>query len=192
MADQDFMIIPHNNGPYEVRGRATIVTEGGRVLQSEKTEAWLCRCGQSAAKPLCDGTHAKVGFQSDLDAPPETTEGWEDACADSDVKEGDMKGVRVAGQPVVIGRVDGQLHAIGGTCTHQRALLEEGELYGKIVRCPLHDSGFDITTGRAVRLPATVPVPTFAVKVQGGRVLIARTEVGLTGATDTSKGGAHG
>lgn len=174
MADQDFVITPHNNGPYEVRGRVTIVTEGGRVLQSEKTEAWLCRCGQSVAKPLCDGTHAKVGFQSDLDAPSETTEGWDDACADSDVKEGDMKGVRVAGQPVVIGRVDGQLHAIGGTCTHQRALLEEGELYGRIVRCPLHDGGFDITTGRAVRLPATVPVPTFVVKVQGGRVLIAR------------------
>ncbi len=173
MADKDLQIIPHNNGPYEVRGKVKIVTEGGKVLQSEETEAWLCRCGQSASKPLCDGTHQKVGFQSDLDAQS-TPEGWEDVCADADVKEGDIKGVRIAGQPVVIGRVGGRLHAIGGICTHQRALLEEGELDGKIVRCPLHDSGFDITTGEAVRLPATVSVPSLDVKVKGGRVLVAR------------------
>jgi nitrite reductase/ring-hydroxylating ferredoxin subunit len=173
MADKEFMIIPHNNGPYEVRGRVKIVTEGGRLLQSEETEAWLCRCGQSASKPFCDGTHSKVGFQSDLDAPPKAAEGWEDACADSDVKEGDIKGVRIVGQPVVIGRVGGRLYAIGGTCTHQKALLEDGELDGKVVRCPLHDSGFDITTGQAVRLPATVPVPTFDVKVVNGRILVA-------------------
>jgi nitrite reductase/ring-hydroxylating ferredoxin subunit len=116
-----------------------------------------------------------VGFQSDLDAPSVATKVWADTGADSDVKEGDIKGVRVAGQPVVVGRVDGRLYAIGGTCTHQKALLEDGELDGKVVRCPLHDSGFDITTGEAVRPPATVPVPTFDVKVEGGRVLVAPT-----------------
>jgi nitrite reductase/ring-hydroxylating ferredoxin subunit len=173
MAEKEFVIIPHNNGPYEVRAKVKIVTERGRILQSEETEAWLCRCGQSASKPFCDGTHTKVGFQSDLDAPSVATKVWEDTGADSDVKEGDIKGVRVAGQPVVVGRVDGRLYAIGGTCTHQKALLEDGELDGKVVRCPLHDSGFDITTGEAVRLPATVPVPTFDVKVEGGRVLVA-------------------
>jgi 3-phenylpropionate/trans-cinnamate dioxygenase ferredoxin component len=174
MAEKELVIIPHNNGPYEVRSKAKIITEGGRVLQSEETEAWLCRCGQSASKPFCDGTHTKVGFQSDLEVSPPSGGGWEDACADSDVKEGDIKGVRIAGQRVVVGRVSGRLYAIGGTCTHQKALLEEGELDGKIVRCPLHDSGFDITTGQAVRLPAVLAVPTFDLKVEGGRVLVAR------------------
>ena len=69
MSESELVIIPHNNGPYEVKGRVRIVTEGGRVLQSEQTEAWLCRCGQSVSKPFCDGTHQKVGFRSDLDAP---------------------------------------------------------------------------------------------------------------------------
>ena len=174
MPENEFVIIPHNNGPYEVRGKVKIVTEGGRELQSEQTEAWLCRCGHSASKPFCDGTHKKVGFQSDLDALPAVVEGWEDVCADLEIGEGDIKGFRLAGQPVVVGRVGGRLYAIGGTCTHQKALLEEGELDGKVVRCPLHDSGFDITTGQAVRPPATVPVPTFDLRVQGGRVLVAR------------------
>jgi 3-phenylpropionate/trans-cinnamate dioxygenase ferredoxin subunit len=61
MAEKELVIIPHNNGPYEVRGKVKIITEGGRLLQTEGTEAWLCRCGQSASKPFCDGTHTKVG-----------------------------------------------------------------------------------------------------------------------------------
>lgn len=70
MVQKEFVIIPHNNGPYEIRGKAEIVTQGGRVLRSGATGVMLCRCGQSASKPFCDGTHAKVGFQSDLDAQP--------------------------------------------------------------------------------------------------------------------------
>ena len=70
MVEKEFVIIPHNNGPYEVPSGVKIVTQGGRVLRSGATGSMLCRCGQSASKPFCDGTHAKVGFQSDLDAQP--------------------------------------------------------------------------------------------------------------------------
>jgi 3-phenylpropionate/trans-cinnamate dioxygenase ferredoxin subunit len=99
---------------------------------------------------------------------------YEDVCADSEVEEGQIRGLRVAGEPVVVGRVGGRLYAIGGTCTHRTALLEEGGLHGKMVLCPLHDSAFDLTTGRPLCPPATRPVPTFAVKVEGGRVLVSR------------------
>lgn len=55
-----------NNGPTHVQGPVTIVTEGGLTIAMTE-EAWLCRCGHSSNKPFCDGTHTKIGFESDLD-----------------------------------------------------------------------------------------------------------------------------
>jgi 3-phenylpropionate/trans-cinnamate dioxygenase ferredoxin subunit len=50
------------NGPYEVSGLASIVADDGSLLK-EGEMAYLCRCGASARKPFCDGTHTKIGFQ---------------------------------------------------------------------------------------------------------------------------------
>lgn len=172
----DIKVVPTNDGPYHLQGTFTIVTEGGRVLEKVDGETWLCRCGHSANKPFCDGTHHKIGFKSDLDAEAAAagTDGYEDVCAESDIEDGELKGVTVGHTRVVIGRVDGKLYAIGGVCTHQQAMLEDGELDGKIVTCPLHDSGFDITTGAVTRDPATVAEPIFDVKVEAGRVFVSR------------------
>jgi len=63
----DVTITPQNDGPYHVQGPFKIVTEGGRTIPVDGNETWLCRCGQSANKPFCDGTHRKVGFKSNLD-----------------------------------------------------------------------------------------------------------------------------
>lgn len=63
-----FIITPQNDGPYHVQGTFRLVTEGGRTIEVEGDETWLCRCGASANKPFCDGTHTKIGFKSNLDA----------------------------------------------------------------------------------------------------------------------------
>jgi len=60
-------IVVTTNGPLECRGELDIVTMDGAPLATE-TEAWLCRCGQSASKPYCDGSHDRVGFR-DASAP---------------------------------------------------------------------------------------------------------------------------
>jgi len=56
-------IEPQLNGPLKVRGNLEIVSGTGRVV-ARVTAAALCRCGGSANKPFCDGTHTKIGFRS--------------------------------------------------------------------------------------------------------------------------------
>jgi uncharacterized Fe-S cluster protein YjdI len=49
------------NGPLLVSGNVRILDSDGTVVfEGEKVA--LCRCGGSANKPFCDGTHAKNGF----------------------------------------------------------------------------------------------------------------------------------
>jgi hypothetical protein len=54
---------PQPDGPLKVRGNLEIVSGTGRVV-ARVTTATLCRCGGSANKPFCDGTHARIGFRS--------------------------------------------------------------------------------------------------------------------------------
>lgn len=50
-----------DDGPFIVKGSATLKNSRGDKLEAKKTAA-LCRCGSSSDKPFCDGTHKEVGF----------------------------------------------------------------------------------------------------------------------------------
>jgi CDGSH-type Zn-finger protein/uncharacterized Fe-S cluster protein YjdI len=54
-------IRPQPNGPLLINGNMEIVSGTGRVV-ARATKAYLCRCGASANKPFCDGSHSKIGF----------------------------------------------------------------------------------------------------------------------------------
>jgi CDGSH-type Zn-finger protein/uncharacterized Fe-S cluster protein YjdI len=49
------------NGPLQVNGPLELCSGTGRTIE-RKTAMYLCRCGASANKPYCDGSHKKVGF----------------------------------------------------------------------------------------------------------------------------------
>jgi len=66
------------NGPLRVEGPVRLFdSNGGEWDLAGKPAFSLCRCGGSSNKPFCDGTHAKIGFQSIVTAPPpaETQQG---------------------------------------------------------------------------------------------------------------------
>jgi CDGSH-type Zn-finger protein len=53
-------ITSYEDGPLLVRGDFELRTQSGDVIDPGRGTVALCRCGLSAIKPLCDGTH-KVG-----------------------------------------------------------------------------------------------------------------------------------
>ena len=52
-------VIP--DGPLWVSGGVEVAGADGEVLET-RNRVTLCRCGQSASKPLCDGSHKEAGF----------------------------------------------------------------------------------------------------------------------------------
>ena len=57
-------VVIFDNGPIEIDGPITIEDENGKITEVvEDEQVFLCRCGQSKEKPLCDGTHEACGFQ---------------------------------------------------------------------------------------------------------------------------------
>ena len=58
-----------------------------------------------------------------------------------------------------------------GLCTHSQTHLADGHLEGCIIECPKHNGRFDVHTGEALRRPPKLPLCTYAVEVNGGRVI---------------------
>jgi 3-phenylpropionate/trans-cinnamate dioxygenase ferredoxin subunit len=94
------------------------------------------------------------------------------ACAVSDVPEEGAIRVELAGQPVCIARSGGSVYAISDICSHADVALSEGDVEDGKIECWLHGSMFDLATGEPTGLPATRPVPTFPVTVEGENVLV--------------------
>lgn len=57
-------IVACPNGPLLVRGDFEIVTPDGVPIPRDRETVALCRCGGSAIKPYCDGTHKLMKFDT--------------------------------------------------------------------------------------------------------------------------------
>lgn len=85
--------------------------------------------------------------------------------------DGSLAG-RVGDEPVLLSRLDGQLFAVSGLCTHYGAALACGLMKDGTVRCPLHHSSFDLRTGRVLHAPALDDLDRWDVEVEGDRVFV--------------------
>jgi CDGSH-type Zn-finger protein len=58
------------NGPIRIEGDDFEIydPQGRKFGLGGRTVVSLCRCGHSASKPFCDGSHAKAGFSSTVEA----------------------------------------------------------------------------------------------------------------------------
>lgn len=69
----DVTIKTRENGPLLVTGSITLIDHLGNVYDltgNEKANVALCRCGHSAKRPFCDGSHRNCGFIAGETAGP--------------------------------------------------------------------------------------------------------------------------
>ncbi|MDI9234050.1 non-heme iron oxygenase ferredoxin subunit [Limnohabitans lacus] len=98
---------------------------------------------------------------------------WIDVAAEADLFEGAGIAVAPEGQDIAVFKLeDGGVHAINNLCSHGNAKLCDGFVEGHQVECPFHQALFDVRDGTVSCGPATEPVKSWPVKIEGGRVFL--------------------
>jgi NADPH-dependent 2,4-dienoyl-CoA reductase/sulfur reductase-like enzyme/nitrite reductase/ring-hydroxylating ferredoxin subunit len=75
------------------------------------------------------------------------------------------------GEQVVLVKANGELCAVGATCTHYGGPLAEGIVSGGTIRCPWHHARYDLRTGDNTR-PGRDPIACYRVVREGARVKV--------------------
>ena len=75
----------------------------------------------------------------------------------------DAKGVAV-----VLVKQDDQVYALDDTCVHAGCSLSGGHLDGPSIICPCHGSQYDLRDGAVINGPATMPEPSYEVRIRNG------------------------
>jgi len=91
----------------------------------------------------------------------------------SEIAPGETKAIEVGGASVALYNVDGAFFATNNVCSHDEAYLAEGWLEDDVIICPAHGAEFCVRDGQALSLPATEPVATYPVRVEGDDIYVA-------------------
>jgi 3-phenylpropionate/trans-cinnamate dioxygenase ferredoxin subunit len=97
---------------------------------------------------------------------------WINACAFDDIDDEDVRRFDHAGQTYAVYRVEDQVYATDGLCTHEKIHLCDGLVMEHVIECPKHNGRFDIRNGRPLGAPVCVALKTYPAKVEGGRIFI--------------------
>ena len=98
-------------------------------------------------------------------------DGFVDACAVADIPENRARIVCLSEERVAIFKYEGKISAVSNVCQHQNGPLGEGKIVFGCITCPWHGYQYVPETG-ASPPPFIEKVPTFNVRVRGGRVLV--------------------
>jgi len=83
-----------------------------------------------------------------------------------------MVSIDLAGKHILLANIEGEVHAVSGSCTHEETDLGMGFMIEDRVVCPLHLSQFDLRTGEVSNPPAVLPLTKFNVKIQEGTIFV--------------------
>jgi len=98
---------------------------------------------------------------------------WHRATALDEVWEGAPLALDIAGTAVALYRFAGEVHCVGDFCPHQANVrLSGGFLDGESIECPMHQSCFNVKTGKVLGPPAQDDIPTYPVRIEDGVVFV--------------------
>ena len=89
-----------------------------------------------------------------------------------DIAPGQVRVYEVEARRIALCNVDGTFYAIDDVCTHDGGSLDQGQLEGSQIECPRHGARFDVRSGRALTLPAIMPVKSYPVQVEGDEIKV--------------------
>lgn len=91
----------------------------------------------------------------------------------AELAEGSKKSLKFQGHNLLICHHDNQIFVIENMCSHANEALECGLMRRGWIACPAHGARFDLETGEPLNPPASRPVRTYPVRVQGDMIEIA-------------------
>lgn len=95
-------------------------------------------------------------------------------CGVGDLAPGEARRFDLGDLRLAVVRIDDDWYAIGDQCSHQDVSLSEGVVHDDTLEleCAKHGSCFSLATGEPSSLPATRPVPTYELRIDGADVFV--------------------
>jgi toluene monooxygenase system ferredoxin subunit len=100
---------------------------------------------------------------------------WQRVTGLDDLWSGEMRAARVAGWPVLLVNVGGQVRAFEDRCAHQGVPLSQGRLHGGVLTCCAHEWQYDLATGHCLN-PCNIALKAFPVEVRDGEIWVEITD----------------
>jgi len=107
--------------------------------------------------------------------------GFQKIAKVEDLWSGEMMGLEVNGECILLVNVDDRIYAYADICPHQKSRLSEGSLTNGILRCARHHWEFDVCSGSGVN-PRNACLKLFPIRVEGEDILVDIEDVRSVGA----------
>ena len=127
--------------------------------------------GRADATAEAPATSAAMISLTDLEASIPPPLGWYVAARDDEVVAGAILGRDVEGERLLLGRVEGEIHAYRDLCPGTPMPLSSGVVRDGTLFCPWHDCRFDLRSGRRADRAAE-PLAAIPVTVRDGEVRV--------------------
>jgi toluene monooxygenase system ferredoxin subunit len=112
---------------------------------------------------------------------------FQKATTTDELWSGEMTGLSIGGQPILLVNIDGVVRAYADWCPHQRSRLSVGSLADRVLICASHHWQFDAVTGRGIN-PKDACLTPIAVRVAEGQILVDVSEAKDISGTDRHEG----